>query len=295
MELRTLQYFLVVAREDNITKAAVLLHMTQPTLSRQMMQLEEELGVSLFRRSSHSIFLTEQGMLLRRRAQELVSLADKTRQELTQQHTLSGEVSIGSGEYRNSALLAQILAAFHKQHPQVRYEIYSGNSDDIKERIERGLLDIGFLLEPVDVSRYEFVRLPIREEWGVFVAEESELAHKTSVTPQDLADQSLIFARRDLVKQELINWFGSYADGVDIVASGNLPFNLSMLVQQGMGVHFSLAKNCRYEGVCFRPLSPRLESNVVLAWKKNQVMSPATQKLIEESEKYIKRISCDRE
>lgn len=295
MELRTLQYFLVVAREDNITKAAVLLHMTQPTLSRQMMQLEEELGVSLFRRSSHSIFLTEQGMLLRRRAQELVSLADKTRQELTQQHTLSGEVSIGSGEYRNSALLAQILAAFHKQHPQVRYEIYSGNSDDIKERIERGLLDIGFLLEPVDVSRYEFVRLPIREEWGVFVAEDSELAHKTSVTPQDLADQSLIFARRDLVKQELINWFGSYADGVDIVASGNLPFNLSMLVQQGMGVHFSLAKNCRYEGVCFRPLSPRLESNVVLAWKKNQVMSPATQKLIEESEKYIKRISCDRE
>lgn len=295
MELRTLQYFLVVAREENITKAAVLLHMTQPTLSRQMMQLEEELGVSLFRRSSHSIFLTEQGMLLRRRAQELVSLADKTRQELTQQHTLSGEVSIGSGEYRNSALLAQILAAFRKQHPQVRYEIYSGNSDDIKERIERGLLDIGFLLEPVDVSRYEFVRLPIREEWGVFVAEDSELAHKTSVTPQDLADQSLIFARRDLVKQELINWFGSYADGVDIVASGNLPFNLSMLVQQGMGVHFSLAKNCRYEGVCFRPLSPRLESNVVLAWKKNQVMSPATQKLIEESEKYIKRISCDRE
>lgn len=295
MELRTLQYFLVVAREENITKAAVLLHMTQPALSRQMMQLEEELGVSLFRRSSHSIFLTEQGMLLRRRAQELVSLADKTRQELTQQHTLSGEVSIGSGEYRNSALLAQILAAFHKQHPQVRYEIYSGNSDDIKERIERGLLDIGFLLEPVDVSRYEFVRLPIREEWGVFVAEDSELAHKTSVTPQNLADQSLIFARRDLVKQELINWFGSYADGVDIVASGNLPFNLSMLVQQGMGVHFSLAKNCRYEGVCFRPLSPRLESNVVLAWKKNQVMSPATQKLIEESEKYIKRISCDRE
>ena len=295
MELRTLQYFLVVAREENITKAAVLLHMTQPTLSRQMMQLEEELGVSLFRRSSHSIFLTEQGMLLRRRAQELVSLADKTRQELTQQHTLSGEVSIGSGEYRNSALLAQILAAFRKQHPQVRYEIYSGNSDDIKERIERGLLDIGFLLEPVDVGRYEFVRLPIREEWGVFVAEDSELAHKTSVTPQDLADQSLIFARRDLVKQELINWFGSYADGVDIVASGNLPFNLSMLVQQGMGVHFSLAKNCRYEGVCFRPLSPRLESNVVLAWKKNQVMSPATQKLIEESEKYIKRISCDRE
>lgn len=295
MELRALQYFLVVAREENITKAAALLHVTQPTLSRQMMQLEEELGVSLFKRSSHSILLTEQGMLLRRRAQELVSLADKTRQELAQQQILSGEVSIGSGEYRSSALLAQILAGFHKQHPQVRYEIFSGNSDDIKERIERGLLDMGFLLEPVDVSRYEFVRLPVREEWGVFVAEDSELAHKTAVTPQDLASQPLIFARRDLVKQELTNWFGSSAEGLDIIASGNLPFNLSMLVQQGMGVHFSLAKNCRYEGVCFRPLSPRLESNVVLAWKKNQAMSPAAQQLIEEAKKYIQRISCNKE
>ena len=295
MELRALQYFLVVALEENITKAAALLHVTQPTLSRQMMQLEEELGVSLFKRSSHSILLTEQGMLLRRRAQELVSLADKTRQELTQPQTLVGEVSIGSGEYRSSTLLAQILASFHNQHPQVRYEIFSGNSDDIKERIERGLLDMGFLLEPVDVSRYAFVRLPVREEWGVFAAEDSALAQKAEVTPQDLAGQPLIFARRDLVKQELINWFGSYADGLDIIASGNLPFNLSMLVQQGMGVHFSLAKNCKYEGVCFRPLSPRLESNVVLAWKKNQAMSPAAQKLIEEAEKYISRISCNKE
>lgn len=295
MELRALQYFLVVAREENITKAAALLHVTQPTLSRQMMQLEEELGVSLFKRSSHSILLTEQGMLLRRRAQELVSLADKTRQELTQPQTLVGEVSIGSGEYRSSTLLAQILASFHSQHPHVRYEIFSGNSDDIKERIERGLLDMGFLLEPVDVSRYAFVRLPVREEWGVFAAEDSALAQKAEVTPQDLAGQPLIFARRDLVKQKLINWFGSYADGLDIIASGNLPFNLSMLVQQGMGVHFSLAKNCKYEGVCFRPLSPRLESNVVLAWKKNQAMSPAAQKLIEEAEKYISRISCNKE
>lgn len=295
MELRTLQYFLAVAREENITKAAALLHVTQPTLSRQMMQLEEELGVQLFTRSSHSILLTEQGMLLKRRAQELVSLADKTRQELTQQQILSGEVAIGSGEYRSSVLLAQILAQFHAQHPQVRYEIFSGNSDDIKERIERGLLDIGFLLEPVDVSRYEFVRIPIREEWGVLVSETSELAQKTSVTPQDLADKPLLFSRRDLVKRELMNWFGPYADGLNIVACGNLPFNLSMLVQQGMGAHLSLRKNCQYDGVCFRPLSPKLESNVVLAWKKNQAMSPAARGLIAEAKKYVECISCYKE
>lgn len=295
MELRTLKYFLVVAREENITKAAALLHVTQPTLSRQMMHLEEELGVQLFTRSSHNIILTEQGMLLKRRAQELVSLAEKTKQELAQQQILNGEVAIGSGEYRSSVLLAQILAQFHKQHPQVRYEIFSGNSDDIKERIERGLLDVGFLLEPVDVSKYEFVRIPIREEWGVLVSEGSKLAQKTSVTPQDLADKSLLFARRDLVKCELMNWFGSYADDLNIVACGNLPFNLSMLVQQGMGAYLSIRKSCQYDGVCFRPLSPKLESNVVLAWKKNQAMSPAAQKLLEEAKKYIECISCDKE
>lgn len=295
MELRTLKYFLVVAREENITKAAALLHVTQPTLSRQMMQLEEELGVQLFTRSSHNIILTEQGMLLKRRAQELVSLAEKTKQELAQQQILNGEVAIGSGEYRSSVLLAQILAQFHKQHPQVRYEIFSGNSDDIKERIERGLLDVGFLLEPVDVSKYEFVRIPIREEWGVLVSEGSKLAQKTSVTPQDLADKSLLFARRDLVKRELMNWFGSYADDLNIVACGNLPFNLSMLVQQGMGAYLSIRKSCQYDGVCFRPLSPKLESNVVLAWKKNQAMSPAAQKLLEEAKKYIECISYDKE
>jgi len=293
VELRTLQYFLVVAREENITKAAALLHVTQPTLSRQMMQLEEELGVKLFIRSSHSIILTEQGMLLKRRARELVSLADKTKQELAQQQILSGEVAIGSGEYRSSVLLAKILAQFHEQHPQVRYELFSGNSDDIKERIERGLLDIGFLLEPVDVSRYEFVRVPVREEWGVLVSEDSELAQKSTISPQDLADKPLLFSRRDLVKRELMNWFGPYADELNIVACGNLPFNLSMLVQQGMGAHLSLAKNCQYEGVCFRPLSPKLESNVVLAWKKNQAMSAAAQGLIREAKKYIQSISCD--
>ncbi len=295
MELRALQYFLVVAREENITKAAALLHVTQPTLSRQMMQLEEELGVQLFTRSSHNIILTEQGMLLKRRAQELVSLADKTKQELVQQQILSGEVAIGSGEYRNSVLLAQILAQFHAQHPQVRYEIFSGNSDDIKERIERGLLDVGFLLEPVDVSKYEFVRIPIREEWGVLVSESSELAQKTAVTPQDLADKPLLFAQRDLVKRELMNWFGSYADNLNIVACGNLSFNLSMLVQQGVGAHLSIRKSCQYDGVCFRPLSPKLESNVILAWKKNQAMSPAAQGLIQAAKKCIECISCDKE
>lgn len=294
MELRTLRYFLMVAREENITRAAAMLHITQPTLSRQMQLLEEELGVTLFTRSNHSVVLTEQGMLLKRRAQELVTLADKTRQELAAQQTLSGEIALGSGEYRSSALLAQILAGFHRQHPQVRYEIYSGNSDDIKERIERGLLDMGFLLEPVDVSRYEFIRIPLREEWGVLLREDSPLAQKSSIRPEDLADKPLLCAQRELVRQKLVSWFGSYADALDIVAAGNLPFNIMLLVQQGMGAFLTLKKTGLEPGICYRPLEPKLESNVVLVWKKNQAMSPSARALIVEVEKCIKGISNDK-
>lgn len=173
MEFRTLKYFLTVAREENITRAAALLHLTQPTLSRQLMQLEEELGVKLFRRSQHHIVLTEAGMLLRRRAQEIVELAEKTARELRPAEEVTGRISIGSGDLRSMTYLAKLLAAFHRQHPRVQYEIYSGDSDGIKERIEQGLLDMGLLLEPVDTSRYQILRLPVRESWGVLVPEDS--------------------------------------------------------------------------------------------------------------------------
>ena len=293
MELRVLSYFLTIAREENITKAAALLHVTQPTLSRQMMQLEAELGVKLFTRNSHNITLTEQGLLLKRRAQELVSLAEKTKQELKQEDELSGEISIGSGEYQNSRLLAEILAAFQAQHPAIQYEIYSGNSDNIKERIERGLLDLGFLLEPVDVAKYEFIRSPISEEWGILGSEHSDLADKKQVTPSDLADRPLLFTRRDLIKQELLHWFGKDADQLHIVASGNLPYNLAAMGRQGVGVFLNLRLDCHYEGLRYIPLLPKLESHTVLAWKKNQMMSPALRAFVDFSKAYINRISTD--
>ena len=258
-----------------------------------MMQLEAELGVKLFTRNSHNITLTEQGLLLKRRAQELVSLAEKTKQELKQEDELSGEISIGSGEYQNSRLLAEILAAFQAQHPAIQYEIYSGNSDNLKERIERGLLDLGFLLEPVDVAKYEFIRSPISEEWGILVSEHSDLADKKQVTPSDLADRPLLFTRRDLIKQELLHWFGKDADHLHIVASGNLPYNLAAMGRQGVGVFLNLRLDCHYEGLRYIPLLPKLESHTVLAWKKNQMMSPALRAFVDFSKAYINRISTD--
>ncbi len=293
MELRVLSYFLTIAREENITKAAALLHVTQPTLSRQMMQLEAELGTKLFIRNSHNITLTEQGLLLKRRAQELVSLAEKTKCELKQKAELSGTLAIGSGEYQNSRLLAEILAAFHHRHPAIQYEVYSGNSDNIKECIEQGLLDIGFLLEPVEVGKYEFIRSPICEEWGVLVSERSDLAEKECIVPGDLVNRPLILTRRDLIQQELLHWLGKEPEQLHIVASGNLPYNLASMGRQGIGVFLNLRLDCHYNGMHYIPLSPKLESHTVLAWKKNQMMSPAVHAFVEFSKEYINRISIN--
>lgn len=209
MELRVLRYFLMVAREENITRAANLLHVTQPTLSRQLMQLEEELDTKLFLRSNHNIILTEDGMLLKRRAQEILSLVERTERDfLREEGQLTGKITIGSGDLRSTEFLADLIAAFHRAHPLVRYELYSGNADNIKERIERGLLDIGLLVEPVDIRRYEFLRSPLKEEYGILVPLDSPLAQRDSITPADLAGQSLIAANRELVQNEFAHWYG---------------------------------------------------------------------------------------
>lgn len=287
MELRVLNYFLMVAREENITKAAQLLHVTQPTLSRQIMQLEEELGVKLFRRSNHNIILTDEGLLLKRRAQELLSLAEKTKREFNQEESLSGLISIGSGEYKCTKILADTIASFRQKYPLVQFEFYSGNSDNIKEQIDRGSLDMGLLLEPVDISKYDFLRLPVKEEWGILVKEGSELAKKESVCPQDLVGQPLIFTRRELIQNEITNWLGEYAGQIEIVATGNLPYNMAALAQSGVGAFINLRLNCKYDGVRFTPLSPPLTSGTVLVWKKSQPYSSAVEVFIKYAEKCL--------
>ena len=294
MEIRVLKYYLLVAREENITKAANLLHLTQPTLSRQLMQLEEELGVQLFRRSKHRIVLTEDGMLLRRRAEEIVALADKTKDDLQHREgQLSGTVTVGSGELRSSGFLTRLLTAFQAEHPLVSFTIYSGNSDNIKERIERGLLDVGLLQEPVDIAKYSFIRTPCSEQWGVLVREDSELASRESVTPADLAAVPLILPERESVQNELFNWFGPYAEGLRITAAGNLLYNLASLARASGSSVLTLDLDCHYEGLRFIPLAPKLESNTVLVWKKTQMFSAAAAAMIAFSEKYIPGIEED--
>ena len=291
MELRVLRYFLAVAREENITKAAALLHLTQPTLSRQLMQLEEELGVKLFHRSRYHIILTDEGMLLRRRAQELVDLADKTAQEFQKDSQLRGEISIGSGDLEAMTILAQFLADFQRLHPQVTYQIYSGNADSTKERLEGGTLDLGLLLEPVDISKYDFIRLPGKEQWGIHVREDSPLANQETVRAQDLAQVPLIVTKRGLVQQELKRWFGPYGDRIQISASGNLPYNMAQMARAGMGAFLTVKLRCAYEGLRFIPLSPPLEAGTVLVWKKTETFPLTLSAFLAHVEKCLNAIS----
>lgn len=296
MELRILKYFLAVAREENITKAAALLHITQPTLSRQLMQMEEELGVKLFRRGKHNILLTEDGMLLRRRAQEIVDLAEKTAKELKHEdENISGEISIGCGETQNMKPLSEMIASFQQKYPDVNFNIYTAIADDVKERLENGILDMGLLLEPVEISRYHYIRMPLKEKWQVLMRRDSLLAGKQSVTPQDLADIPLIMAKRQSVRNVLENWFGYDKTRLHVVSTCNLShYNQSIMVESGIGMALVMEFSCNQDTLCLRPLEPALESGCVLVWKKNQALFPAMLHFIEHVKEYLETITQEK-
>lgn len=283
MENRVLRYFLVVAREENITHASETLHISQPALSRQLMQLEEELGVKLFVRGKRNITLTDEGRFLRQRAQEIVDLTDKTEREFKDGiGTLSGEVSIGMGESAASGLMANDIDEFQQLYPRVRFKYYTNNADFIKEQLEKGLLDIGVLIEPTDLSKYEYIRLPIKDYWGAMVPSSSPLALKDYLLPSDLAETKLFISTR--TKQSIVTWMGEYFNEDNILLHYNLLYNAAMLVEKGVGVAFAadgatmLYKNPK---CIFKPLYPTMEITTVFVWKKYQIVSPTVKAFIE--------------
>ncbi len=283
MELRVLRYFLAVAREENITKAAGLLHISQPSLSRQLMQMEETLGVKLFKRSRHRVILTDEGRLLRRRAQEIVALADKAEKELAQgEDGVCGEISIGCGETKIMAYLSQMMVSFRQKYPEVAFEIYTAVADDVKEQIENGVLDFGLMLEPVEISRYHFIRLPLGEKWCALMRKDFPLAEKEKITPSDLAGVPLMMVKRKSVRNELENWFGELYENLNIAVTYNLSYsNRSIMVENHVGVALVHEFENNHESLCLRPLFPEIENKSVLVWKKNQVFSPAAMKFID--------------
>ena len=283
MELRVLRYYLTVAREENITRAADMLHITQPTLSRQMAELEEELHTRLFERTNRKIVLTESGMLLRRRAEELISLADKVQQEFQSGgDELTGLISIGSGVTAAvSACLPRLLQDYAQKYPQVRFELHTGTAAGIKDLLDKGLLDIGILMEPIEVEKYDFVRLPVKEVWGILMPEDDPLAQKSAITPGDLQDLPLIVSWR-IREREAKAWFGGDTEHLNVFCTYDLIDNAATLVEHRLGYAFVIQGALKpAPGLTFRPLAPEVSNTSVLVWKRYQPSHPAVQKFIE--------------
>ena len=285
MEIRVLRYSLAIAREGSITNAANFLHVTQPTLSRQIRDLEEELGQKLFTRSSHHMTLTAEGMILRKRAEEIISMVDKTEAEFhSMSNVVSGDIYIGGGETDAMKLVAQIACELRMNYPGIHYHLYSGNSEDVTERLDKGLLDFGILIQPADISKYDYINIPAKDTWGVAMRRDSPLAVKEVIRKEDLLNVPLICSRQVISGErrgnEFAEWFGEDFDKLDIVTTFNLVYNAAIMVEAGVGYAVTIDKIANTTGnsnLCFRPLEPRLDSGLDIIWKKYQVFSSAAE------------------
>ena len=280
MDIRVLQYFLAVAREESITKAAESLRMTQPPLSRQLKDLEEELGKQLLIRGSKRVTLTEDGMLLRKRAEELVDLMEKTKAELTASNeNISGDIYIGCGETEAISFLAQAAHDLQKNHPFIHYHIYSGDAERVMEKLDKGLIDFGLLVGPTDISKYDYIRLPMKDMWGVLMRSDSPLAEKKRILAEDLWDKPLILSHQASLNMQMLSWLKTDISKLNVVATYDLVYNAAQFVKMGFGYVIALDKIINTSGesnLRFKPLSPSLEVELCIVWKKYQVLSRAS-------------------
>lgn len=279
MEIRELKYFLAVAREQNFSRAAEAVFTTQPNLTRQMQKLEKEIGQPLFVRG-RKITLTEAGRLLYRRAEEIVELMDRTHNELSVPAAdVFGDVYLGGGESYANRVIARTAKAVQTDYPNVRFHLFSGDTMEVAERLDKGLIDFGIMIEPADLSKYEYARFPLTDIWGVLMRADSPLAEKEFITPEDLRGLPLIRSKHSIANNVIDKWFGKSSAPQNIVATYNLIYNASLLVEAGIGYAVGLDGliNTSGSNLCFRPLYPKLETHLALAWKRYQTFSKPAQ------------------
>ena len=285
MEIRVLRYFLETAREGNMTKAAERLFISQPTMSKQLKELENELGAKLFIRSNYSIRLTEAGMLLRDRAEDILSLVDKTEAEFKSlEETNSGDIFVGAPESEAMSLFAEAVHTLQKNYPRIRCNIYSGNLSDVCERLDKGLLDFAIVMSYVDLSKYNYLELPMKDTWGILMRKDDPLAGKSSFAASDL-DKLPLICSRQWIDQESPRWLGAAAKDMNIVATYNLVFNGSVMVRAGMGYAVVLDKlvNTGEESdLTFIPLSGVPQTEMYVIWRKYQTFTPIAHLLLQE-------------
>lgn len=284
-----LKYFLTVAREGSITGAANSLHLTQPTLSRQLQDLEKELGQKLLVRGKYKVSLTPEGMILKKRAQEIVDMVEKTEAEFSSlTDVLAGDIYIGCGETDSMKYVAAVIKEVQETYPEIKFHIHSGNAEDVTEKLDKGLLDFGVLIQPVDLSKYDSMPLPDKDVWGVIMRKDSPLAKKDYIELEDLKGLPLINSRQAMRKttnkNEFIEWFQGEFENLNTVATINLVYNATVMVKAGIGYAITLDKladTSKESLLCFRPLRPKLESGLDIVWKKYQVFSPAAKMFLE--------------
>ena len=286
LKIRVLKYFITIAREQNISAAAEKLHLSQPTLSRQIKDMEDELGKQLFIRGNRKITLTEDGMILRKRAEEILDLVQKAENEIAVSDKLiSGEIIIGTGEVDGVRIVAKTAKKLSEQYPNIQYNIISGDSVDIIEKLDKGLIDFAVLVGyAIDISKYDSVKLPNKETWGVLMKNDCVLAQKEYVTAQDLWDKSLIVSRQAIKGKILTDWLEKDISQLNIIAYYNLVYNASLMVEEGLGYALCIDKIINItedSNICFKPFYPNLEVGMDIVWKKYQVFSRASQKFLE--------------
>lgn len=293
MEIRLLRYFLAVAQEESISKAADILHITQPTLSRQLMDLEKELNTKLLIRGKRNkkITLTEDGKLLKSRAQEIIELTNKTESEfLFGDKNISGDIFIGGGETDAIRVIARTIKRLSLEYPNIKYHFYSGNGEDVTEKLNKGLLDFGVFIEPIDKKEYGFIQLPQNDTWGILMRKDSDLAKKKFIEPEDLINIPLFSSRQYLVKNLISGWLGFDFEKLNIIGSYNLLYNASVMVEEGLGYALCIDKLINISGdskLCFKPLKPKLEAGILVAWNKNQPLSKIAKLFIQKLQEEI--------
>ena len=284
MELRTMRYFLSVAREENMTRAAELLHVTQPTLSKQLKSLKDELGKKLFVRHSFHIELTEEGVLLRKRAEDLVSMADKiTTEFLSLDDVLGGEIYLGLAESYQIRSLAAEIKTLKNTYPDLRYHITSGDTEQVTEKLDKGVIDFAVLAEEPNTEKYHYLTFPKADVWGVVMPEDCPLAGKPSISADDLTGLPLFCSEQGWSK-DIAKWCGNKIDTLHLEGSFRLSYNGSLFVKEGLGYLLTfehLIDTSSDSGLTFRPLTPKLETKLYLIWKKYQVFTPIAEKMLE--------------
>lgn len=285
MEIRVLRYFLEIARAGNMSRAAETLHVSQPALSKQMKDLEQELGKKLFRRGSAGLSLTDEGMLLRKRAEDIVDMVDKTAGEFAALDDIAGgEAHIGCAESYQIRYLARTIRAFKKKYPLFRYHLTSGNTEQVVERLDRGLIDFAVIAEPPNLSKYNYLEVPGVDRWGLVMPKADPLARKDCIRVGDLAGLPLICSAQGM-KFDISRWCGEKADALNLSGTVNLAYNGSVFVREGLGYMLTfnrLVNTGADSDLCFRPLEPPLETKMYVIWKKYQVFSPIAGLLLEE-------------